>query len=91
MKKRYHVLISGHVQGVFFRANTCRQARALGLTGWVRNLPDGRVESVFEGNEKQAEEMLDWCNTGTPPARVDRVDANEEKIASCFTGFDILY
>ena len=91
MKKRYHVLISGHVQGVFFRANTCRQARALGLTGWVRNLPDGRVESVFEGNEKQAEEMLAWCNTGTPPARVDRVDANEEKIASCFTGFDILY
>ena len=89
--KRYHVLISGHVQGVFFRANTCRQARALGLTGWVRNLPDGRVESVFEGNEKQAEEMLAWCNTGTPPARVDRVDANEEKIASGFTGFDILY
>ena len=75
MKKRYHVLISGHVQGVFFRANTCQQARALGLTGWVRNLPDGRVESVFEGNEKQAEEMLAWCNTGTPPARVDRVDA----------------
>ncbi len=91
MKKRYHVLISGHVQGVFFRANTCRQARALGLTGWVRNLPDGRVESVFEGNEKQAEEMLAWCNTGTLPARVDRVDATEEKIGGGFTGFDILY
>lgn len=91
MKKRYHVLISGHVQGVFFRANTCRQARALDLTGWVRNLPDGRVESVFEGNEKQAEAMLAWCNTGTPPARVDRVDVTEEKIGGGFTGFDILY
>ena len=91
MKKRYHVLISGHVQGVFFRANTRRQARALGLTGWVRNLPDGRVESVFEGNEKQAEEMLAWCNTGTLPARVDRVAATEEKIGGGFTGFDILY
>ena len=49
MNKRFHVFISGRVQGVFFRANTWKQARSLGLTGWVRNLPDGRVESVFEG------------------------------------------
>ena len=49
MNKRYHVHISGRVQGVFFRANTCKQARSFGLTGWVRNLPDGRVETVFEG------------------------------------------
>jgi acylphosphatase len=61
MKKRYHLHISGRVQGVCFRANTRKQARALGLTGWVRNLPDDRVETVFEGEQKEAEAMLAWC------------------------------
>jgi len=73
MKKRYHLHISGRVQGVYFRANTRKQARALGLTGWVRNLPDDRVETVFEGEQKEAEAMLVWCRTGTPPARVDHL------------------
>ncbi len=78
MNKRYHVWISGRVQGVFFRANTGKRARSLGLTGWVRNLPDGRVESVFEGDDQAVEAMLAWCRTGTPPARVDQVDLREE-------------
>lgn len=91
MKKRYHVLISGRVQGVFFRANTCKTAVALGLTGWVRNLPDGRVETVFEGEQKEAEGMLAWCQTGTPPAQVDHVEAAEEPAEGSFTGFDIVY
>jgi acylphosphatase len=89
--KRYHVYISGRVQGVFFRANTCKQARALALTGWVRNLPDDRVETVFEGEQKQVEAMLAWCRTGTPPARVDQVDVAEENADCRFTGFDIVY
>jgi acylphosphatase len=79
MNKRYHVWISGRVQGVFFRANTGTQARLLGLTGWVRNLPDGRVESVFEGDGPAVEAMLAWCRRGTPPSRVDQVDAAEER------------
>jgi acylphosphatase len=91
MKKRYRVLISGRVQGVYFRANTSRMATTLGLTGWVRNLPDRRVEVVFEGSAAAADEMLRWCGIGTPPARVDRFDQYEETPTGEFTGFEILY
>jgi acylphosphatase len=91
MNKRYHVRISGRVQGVYFRANTRKQSQALGLTGWVRNLPDGCVEAVFEGEQKDAEAMLAWCRTGTPPARVDHVEAEEENAEGGFTSFDIVY
>ena len=91
MNKRYHVLISGRVQGVCFRANTRKQARALGLTGWVRNLPDDRVETVFEGEQKGAEAMLAWCRTGTPPAKVDHLEVAEEIAGGGFTDFDIVY
>ena len=91
MNKRYHVLISGRVQGVFFRANTRKQARSLGLTGWVRNLPDDRVETVFEGEQKGAEAMLAWCRNGTPPARVDHLEVAEESAGGGFTDFDIVY
>jgi acylphosphatase len=91
MKKRYHVHISGRVQGVFFRANTWKQARALALTGWVRNLPNDRVEAVFEGEQKDAEAMLAWCRTGTPPARVDHLEVAEENAEGGFTSFDIVY
>ncbi|MCX5855294.1 MAG: acylphosphatase [Deltaproteobacteria bacterium] len=91
MKKRYHVHISGRVQGVCFRANALRAARSLGVTGWVRNLPGDRVEAVFEGEQKDAEAMLAWCRTGTPPARVDHLEVAEENATGRFTGFDIVY
>jgi acylphosphatase len=89
MNRRYHVHIGGRVQGVFFRANTQRKALSLGLTGWVRNLPDGRVEALFEGDPEQAEAMLAWCRTGDPPARVDRVEVAREPAAGGFTDFAI--
>ena len=91
MKKRFHVHVSGRVQGVFFRANAWETARSLGLTGWVRNLPDGRVEAVFEGEEEAAEKMLAWCRTGTPPARVDRLEISEEAVSSGLKDFSIAY
>lgn len=91
MNKRYHVSISGRVQGVFFRANACKTARALGLTGWVRNLPDGRVETLFEGGQENTEAMAAWCRTGTPPARVDHADVTEEKDEGGFTCFEVVY
>jgi acylphosphatase len=90
MNKRYHVWISGRVQGVFFRANTGKQARLLGLTGWVRNLPDGRVETVFEGESSAVEAMLIWCKRGTPPARVERIDAAEEQPGGEYTDFAVV-
>jgi acylphosphatase len=68
-----HVYVAGRVQGVGYRANTERQARQLSLTGWVRNLPDGRVEAVFEGARPQVEAMLNWCHKGPISARVSEV------------------
>ena len=91
MNKQFHVFISGRVQGVFFRANAWKQARSLGVSGWVRNLPDGRVESVFEGEALAAESMLRWSRTGSPPARVDRVEVMEETATGEFADFEIIH
>jgi acylphosphatase len=90
MNKRCHAWITGRVQGVFFRVNTWKQARSLGLTGWVRNLPDGRVETVFEGDGAAVEAMRAWCHRGTPPARVDRVDAEEEPPSGEYADFAVV-
>lgn len=77
--KRAHVFVSGRVQGVWFRASTRDKAEELSLKGWVRNLPDGRVEAVFEGDDRAVEEMVEWCRHGPPMARVDTVDIEYEK------------
>lgn len=77
--KRVHVLISGKVQGVFYRANTREQARRRGVSGWVRNLRDGRVEAVFEGEEGAVEDMVEWCRAGPPSARVEDVEVEWEE------------
>jgi acylphosphatase len=66
------------VQGVFFRAACVDRARALGLSGWVRNAPDGRVEAAFEGSDEAVEEAIAWCRTGTPSAIVEDVEVVEE-------------
>lgn len=73
-RARLHVLFSGIVQGVFFRANTRREALRLGLQGWVRNLPDGRVEAWVEGERAAVEGLLDYCSSRIPMAQVDKVD-----------------
>lgn len=70
MKVRAHVVFEGLVQGVFFRANTRKCAESLGLTGWVRNRPDGSVEAVFEGEEEKVAQGIDWCSTMQPYAQV---------------------
>jgi acylphosphatase len=74
-RTRAHVFVSGRVQGVYYRANTRDTAAELGVDGWVRNLPDGRVEAVFEGPEDAVEEMVEWCHTGSPAAEVEDVEA----------------
>ena len=75
---RTHLLISGRVQGVCFRAETCRMARTLGVAGWVRNLPDGRVEAVFEGPDDAVREISQWCRSGPPGALVTAIDQQAE-------------
>jgi len=89
--KRMHVYISGRVQGVFFRASTQRTAQSLNLTGWVRNLPDGSVEALFEGEDGDVAEMLRWCRKGPPGAAVRGFDANEEPWSGEFKDFRISY
>jgi acylphosphatase len=75
---RARVVVRGRVQGVFFRVETRDRARSLGLSGWVRNAPDGSVEAVFEGDRERIESMLTWCRRGPSLARVDEVEAEWE-------------
>jgi len=77
-KKRARVWIAGRVQGVFFRAYTQDAARRLGVSGWVRNMRDGRVEAVFEGDAERVEQMIAWCHEGSPMGRVDSVEVVQE-------------
>ncbi len=90
-KRRARVRITGRVTGVFFRAYTRDEARRLGLTGWVRNLADGRVEAVFEGDDAAVARMLDWCRTGSPMSRVDDVTVREEPFLGEFEEFEIVF
>ena len=89
--KRVHILVSGRVQGVFYRASTREKASQLGLSGWVRNLPDGRVELVAEGPEEQIDALIEWCHKGPPVARVDKVEIDYEEPRAEFDGFRVRY
>ena len=79
MRTRAHVFITGEVLGVFFRSSARTQANLLGVSGWVKNSLDGRVEAVFEGESDLVEKMLDFCREGPPGAHVDNVDVKMEK------------
>ena len=77
--KRAHVRISGRVQGVFFRADAADRARSRGVAGWIRNVPDGAVEAVFEGPDEAVDAMVSWCGRGPRGARVDDVQVEWEE------------
>lgn len=89
MKKRVHLFISGRVQGVFFRDSTRQMALAMGLKGFVRNLPDGRVEAVIEGEEGPVDRLTRWCHAGPPGALVTHVEIGEEPFTDEFKTFEI--
>ncbi len=89
--KRIHVTITGRVQGVFFRARTREEAIRHNVRGWVRNLPDGRVEAVFEGKPEDVDRVVEWCRIGPSHAVVDRVEAVEEPYSGAFRSFEIRY
>ena len=86
---RAHVIISGRVQGVCFRAETERAADRLGVHGWVRNRSDGRVEAVFEGPQTAVSDAVAWCHHGSPPARVTDVEVTWETYQGDLQGFSI--
>jgi acylphosphatase len=79
LEVRVRVVISGRVQGVFFRVETREMARRLGLAGWVRNRADGAVEAVFQGSESSVGEAVAWCRQGPAMAGVERVDVSTEQ------------
>lgn len=91
LRRRAHVLVSGHVQGVFYRDTAQRQAARHGVTGWVRNLPDGRVEAVFEGDPAMVQAMIDWCWRGSTNAYVTDVEVVDEPPTGEFRTFHIRY
>jgi acylphosphatase len=91
MKVRVHILISGIVQGVFFRSSIRRIAVEIGLFGWVRNLENGRVEAVLEGEEKKVEIMIDFCKKGPPGSDVVEAEINWEPYSGIFSNFSIYY
>jgi len=89
--KRLHLFVTGRVQGVFFRASTRDTARSLGLTGWVRNLSDGRVEGLFEGDQEALSRLLEWCRVGPPGSAPEKLDPEWENYRGEFEDFRIRY
>ena len=90
VKTRAHVFVSGLVQGVFFRQKTKHQAKSLGVMGWVRNLPDGRVEAVFEGEEDVVNALVNFCRKGPKGASVTGLTVDREVFRNEFESFEIV-
>jgi acylphosphatase len=90
-KSKLHVVISGRVQGVAYRYATLQAAERFDVKGWVRNLPDGTVEALFEGSTEDVEKMLDWCRGGPPSARVENIEVSRRPYTGEFSRFDITF
>ncbi len=88
-EKRAHIFVSGKVQGVFFRDTTRKKASSLGLSGYVKNLPDGRVEIVAEGGREKIEDLISWADDGPPLAFVEDVKVRWEDPENSFLDFQI--
>ncbi len=87
MKVRAHVLISGRVQGVFFRSNIQQKSIERKVTGWVHNLQDGRVEAIFEGEDTDVKELINYCRRGPPTARVENTEVKWEEYTGEYYDF----
>ena len=88
-KVRVHIVVSGRVQGVLYRAGARQKARELGLAGWAHNLIDGRVELVAEGEKEKVEQFAEWCRQGTPLAKVESGEVAREDYRGEFKDFEI--
>ena len=87
---RAHIFISGRVQGVFFRKNTYKKAEELEVLGWIKNLPDGRVEAIFEGEKENVKKILDWSSRKSFPASVDSINLEWQEHTDEFKNFKII-
>ena len=90
-QKRVHVFVTGRVQGVFFRQATKVIAIKNNVAGWVRNLDDGRVEILIEGENKSVDSVIEWCNYGPANSRVDNIEVNNEDHSGKFESFEVRY
>jgi len=88
-KKTVHAIISGRVQGVFFRMETQRAAKRYGVNGWVRNCADGTVEAVLEADSEKVDQMIDWCKKGPPMASVSDLKIDWKEYSGEYTEFTI--
>jgi acylphosphatase len=91
VRARAHVVVSGDVQGVFFRQETKRQAEAHGVSGWVRNRDDSAVEAVFEGEKQDVKALVEFCRRGPPRATVTNAAVEWAEYVGEFEGFEIRY
>jgi len=87
--KRWKLIISGRVQGVYYRASAQAQANELGIVGYTRNLPDGNVEIIAEGSDDQLKKLESWCREGPPAASVNSVEIEKQDVTGEFTRFGI--
>ena len=90
-QKRVHIFVTGRVQGVFFRQATKVIAIKNNVTGWVRNLDDGRVEILIEGENKSVDSVIEWCNYGPANSRVDSIEVTNEDYSGNFESFEVRY
>ncbi len=90
-KARVRILIEGKVQGVFFRQNTKEAAQLRNVKGWIRNLPSGKVEALFEGDKEAVQEMVDFCRIGPRGSYVTKIDLTREEYTGEFSDFQIMY
>jgi len=88
---RAHIFVSGKVQGVYFRENTRKKANEFGVFGWVKNLTDGRVEVILEGNKEKVEQVIKWLKRGPLFAKVNNVEIDWEESKKEFNNFEIRY
>lgn len=91
MKVRARILVSGIVQGVFFRSQTRQEARSYNVTGWIGNRSDGKVEAVFEGEEISVRKLVEFCRSGSPGARVDKIEVILDTYTGEFADFRIVW
>ena len=91
MKTRAHIFVTGRVQGVFFRLETKRNANFYNVKGWIRNLPDGRVEAMFEGEKEDVEKLIAFCKRGPLGARITNLESTWETYTGTFERFKVKY